>query len=611
MSAVATRPRANLDILRELASLLRPWRGLVAVIALLIAGAAAVQSTPPLIVRQIVDAHLTIGQPAGLLTLALLYLAATAGGQALTFAYGYVAAVVAQGALHALRVRLFAHFQELPVAYYDRTPLGDSISRCTADVETVDTLFSTGVATLLGNMVLVVTAGAAMIALSPPLALVSALVLPPLLAVTRFFQVRVREAERTNRTAVGLVTAHLQESLGGVDVIRAFGRETYFVQRFRRALHGSVLASNRSNVYSALYTPTTVILSALVIALLLWAGTTTLVTSWGISIGTLAGFILLFQRFFTPITNLGDQWQTVQSALAGAERIFHILSLPVETSSAAATSAAENTPPIEIQDLVFGYADGQPVVRGVSLAVRPGEQVAVVGRTGAGKTSMLHLLAGLYQPWGGSVRLLGQDPRSLSPDERRRVVGVVPQAVQLFGGSIRDNLTLHDPSVPLADVETAARTAGIHDLVQSLPEGYDTVLGGAGRGAGTQLSAGQQQLLALARALVWNPQVILLDEATSAVDSASDLAFQAALRDVVRSQDKAVLTIAHRLSTARNADRVIVMDSGRIVEEGSPDELVRRGGRFAALLELEASGWDWRSAPSSNGASMQHDRRTS
>jgi ATP-binding cassette, subfamily B, multidrug efflux pump len=329
------------------------------------------------------------------------------------------------------------------------------------------------------------------------------------------------------------------------------------------------------------------------------------VATWGISIGTLTAFILLFQRFFTPITALGDQWQTVQSAFSGAERIFEILALPMEEVAVERASPSTVQAPIEIEQVVFGYLQDRPVVGGLSMRVRRGEQVALVGRTGAGKTSLLHLAAGLYQPWSGSVRVLGVDPRTVSLDDRRRLIGVVPQTVQLFSGSIRDNLTLRDESVVFADVEAAARVAGIDALIRSLPDGYDTQLGGAGRGLGTQLSAGQQQLLSLARALVWRPPVILLDEATSTVDSASDAAFRAALKKVVRTDGKAVLTIAHRLSTARDADRVMVMDNGRIIEQGTPDELIRRGGRFAAWLELEASGWDWRSAPRSNGNNMQ------
>jgi ATP-binding cassette, subfamily B, multidrug efflux pump len=579
--------------LAQLGTVARPWRVPIALVSLLVVGAAIAQLAPPLIVRSIVDDHLAVGAGDGLFVLALLYLAAAAGAQGLIFGYTYLAASVAQGVLNALRVRLFSHFQDLPMAYYDQTQIGDAISRCTADVETVDTLFSSGVSALVANLVLVLSTGVAMIVLSPPLALVSALMLPFLLAATRFFQVRTRQAERANRIAVGRLNGELQESLNGMEVIRAFGRQAAFVQRFRRTLHTTLLATNRATVYSALYVPATVIVAALVTALLLWAGTRPSLANWGISVGTLTAFILLFQRFFKPIVDAGDQWQTVQAALSGAERIFQVLAMPAETAPAPAAPRLDARDLVQVQDVVFGYVADRPVLHGVRLHVAAGEQVALVGRTGAGKTSLLHLVGGLYAPWAGTVRMLGVDPRAVAVDERRGLMGIVPQTVHLFGGSIVDNLTLRDPLVQMEQVHAAMRVVGLDAFVESLPDGYSTQLGGAGRGLGTQLSAGQQQLLALARALVWNPRLILLDEATSTVDSASDAAFRQALEMLVRQQGKGVLTIAHRLATAREADRVIVLEHGSIIEQGPPDELVRQGGRFADLLELEASGWDW------------------
>jgi ATP-binding cassette subfamily B protein len=246
-----------------------------------------------------------------------------------------------------------------------------------------------------------------------------------------------------------------------------------------------------------------------------------------------------------------------------------------------------------MREVVFGYAQGHPVLRGLSLHVRPGEHVALVGRTGAGKTSALHLLAGLYRPWAGTVAVAGRDPAGLGETERNAVVGVVPQVVQLFSGTVLDNLTLGDPGVTEDAAREAAAVAGADPFIRALPQGYRTPLGG-GSGAGAHLSAGQQQLLSLARALVHRPAVLLLDEATAAIDSASDAAFRAALRDRVLPRGAAVMTVAHRLTTALDADRVIVLDRGRIVEEGAPAALVAGQGRFAALLELEAAGWDWR-----------------
>ena len=577
-------------------SILRPWRAHIAVIALLLLLTQSLDVAPPIIVQKLVDEHFTSGVAGGVLWLGVLYFAAILGMRTLNAMALYLIEVAAQGALHQLRVRLFSHLQTLPISYYDRTPLGDIISRGTADVETVDTLFSSSIAVLVSSLLGLLTIGVAMGLLSLPLSIVTALILPLLVVITQFFRLRVRTAERANRIATGLMNTHLQETLSGIEVIRAFRREPLFVGRFREALRQVVAAYNRSTIYTAFYPPLMAVLSACVVSLLLWLGASGVMAGWGISVGTLAAFVLLFRRFFTVISDLGDEWQTVQSALSGLERIAQVLAVPSEQLPASAQPLKPDVPQpgIALRAVTFGYAERQAVLHGVSLNVRPGEHVALVGRTGAGKTSTLHLLAGLYDPWSGTVRVAGRDPRALSPDERRRMIGVVPQTVQLFSGTVYANLTLGDATVARAEVEHAAQIAGADEFIRSLAQGYETLLSGAGRGGGAQLSAGQRQLLALARALVWNPAVLLLDEATAAVDNASDTSFRAALRADAGSGQRAVLTVAHRLSTAREADRVLLMEAGRIIEEGTPAELIARGGRFAALIELEAAGWDWR-----------------
>jgi ATP-binding cassette subfamily B protein len=443
--------------------------------------------------------------------------------------------------------------------------------------------------------------------LSPPLALFALLLIPPLALVTRFFQVRIRDAERDRRREIGSLNVHLQETLGGVEVVRAFGREDDFCARFRLTLGRTLEAYTRALSYNVFYTPLLTVLVAAGVAILLWVGTGGLGLTLGISIGTLTAFILLFQRFFEPIRNLGEDWQTVQSALSGIERIVQVLELPEDDRPATENLPSLGTltvrPPnnsavVEFRDVVFGYIPGQPVLHGIRLAVQPGEQLALVGRTGAGKSSAIHLLCGLYAPWSGQIRVAGTDPRALSEAERRHVVGVVPQTVQLFGGTIWDNLTLGDASAPRESVQHAVRMAGVDRFVSTLPEGYNTRLSGTGRGKGVQLSEGQQQLLSLARALVWDPVLLLLDEATAAVDNVSEAEFRTALRAALRGDDgrqRAVVTVAHRLSTAREADRVVVLESGQVVEEGVPEDLIRQAGRFAALVELEAAGWNWQS----------------
>jgi ATP-binding cassette subfamily B multidrug efflux pump len=595
--------------LSQLWAMLTPWRWSLILVGFSVLLGALLELVPPLLVQQLVDAHLKLGRSEGLLWIATLYLGATAAVQVMGFLTEYLTAIIAQGVLRRLRVRLFAHLQTLPLSYYDRTPLGDTISRCTADVETVSTLFTTAAAggavassgggqggtsgaTVLMGVVRLGTIAAAMLALSPLLSLVAALGVVPVVLVTRYFQVRVRDAERASRQAVGLQNTHLQEMLGGVEVIRALGSETAFIARFRVALHDGLAAHNRATVYSALYVPLMVILSALAMALVLWVGVAGqgMLASLDLSLGTLTAFVLLLQRFFVPIMSLGNEWQTVQTAVAGLERIFQVLALPSEApvlGSPRPPQHKSNTA-IEMRQVVFGYLPNRPVLHGVSLGAQPGEHIVLVGRTGAGKSSVLHLLGGLYTPWSGTLRVSGTDPTRLTDDERRCAVGVVTQVVQLFRGTVFDNCTLGDRSVSRQAVQRAAAITGADAFIQALPEGYDTLLG-----SGLQLSAGQRQLLALTRALVWDPAVLLLDEATAAIDSASEAAFRVAVQTAVLGCGRTVLTVAHRLATAQEADRVLVLEAGQIVEAGAPEALLRQGGRFTALLELEAAGWDW------------------
>jgi ATP-binding cassette subfamily B protein len=576
--------------LRELTVLLRPWRACLVLALVCVVGGAALELAPPLLLRSIVDDHLAIRRRSGLLPLAVLYAAVTVGAQTTGFAAGYLIALAAQGGLHALRVRLLGHLQQLPLGYFDRTSVGDTIARATADVEAVEALFSSGVAGLATDAFRLVTIAVAMVTLSPALSLICAFIVPPLAVLTRAFQLRVRAAEGRHREAVGNLNAYLQETLSGNEVIRAFGREDYFASRFRRILNAVLTAFDRTAVYSALYSPTMSFLVACCSGALLWG----YAYEWGAStsVGTLTAFVLLFQRFFKPLIALGDEWQSVQGAITGAERIFEVLAVPIEEKGRAGASALKGNQGVRMGDVSFGYVFGRSVLAGFSLEVAAGEHVALVGRTGAGKTTALQLAAGLYAPWGGSVRVAGVDPRAFATSQRSRVLGVVPQVVQLFSATVMDNLTLGE-TVARERVERACATAGAASFIDALPAGYETPLRGLGGGHGVQLSAGQRQLIALARALLWDPSVILLDEATAAVDGASDAAFRSALRSGALTRGCAVLSIAHRLSTARDADRVAVVEHGRIVEMGPPAALILDQALFAAWVQLETAGWDW------------------
>lgn len=597
-SALTPAPR----LWRNIASLVRPWWRSLVIVALTIAASALAELVPPLLVGYVTNHNLVPHKTAGLLAAGIIYLAAIGVDALLTFAYSYVAARVSQSAIAAVRIRLFDHVMALPASYFDVTPVGEVISRATADVETVDELFTDGIVTLVGQLVPVVTTAVAMVVLSPALSLVALIALPPLVVITRYLQVRVRAAERATRVAIGDVNIELAEDVGAVETLRAFGREAPFIDRFRSSLHRALLAQKSSVLYNAYFAPVTGLLSSVIIAGLIWAGAGHALAGAGVSLGTLVAFVMLFQNFFAPIIALGDEWQTVQASIAGAERVFAVLDLePDELPTAASPPRSRSG--ISVRDLSYAYTGREPVLTNVSLSIEPGEQVAVVGRTGAGKSTLVTLVGGLYTPLGGAVRVDGVDPRTLSSGDRRKTIGVVPQNLQLFSGTVKENLTLFDPSIADEAIWRALSTTGMHDVITQLPAGLDTRLAGQGRGGGLVLSAGQRQLLALARAIVTDPSVLLLDEATASIDGASDARFRAALRTTAMRGGCAVLTVAHRISTATEADRVVVMECGQIVEEGTPSALLARAGRFAMLAELESAGWDWQD-------DHQRDRRT-
>ena len=575
----------------QVLEILAPSRYKILLIGITIIAGACLELVPPLVMKRVVDFHLTPKISDGLWLLASLYLGSIVFIQALSFLATYQTARISQASLHGLRTRLFSHLQHLPLHYFDQNPLGEMISRCTADVDAVDQLFSTGVMSLMTDLVRLVTICIAMFILSPTLTLILLVVVPPLIWVTNSFRKRIRDAERESRRAMGSINAHLQETLGGVEVIQAYGREQAFVSRFRGLLRRVLAASNQSSRYSAVYSPIMQTLLAVVISLLLWSGAQSTFASFHVTLGTLTAFILLFKRFFDPITAVGEEWQTVQSALSGAERIFQVLDMPVEEPPQTKTRFKPKGG-IDIHQVTFGYYPNQPVLEQVSFAVEPGEHVALVGRTGSGKSSVLSLISGLYSPWQGSVCVAGVDPRQLSDLDRRKALGVVPQTVQLFTGTVLENLTLGDTTIPFEAIEQAVRIAGAAAFIRNLAGGYEAIINN-GSGRGVRLSSGQRQLLSLARALVWDPAVLLFDEATSAIDNASEAAFRSALRADANCQHRAILTVAHRLSTALEADRVVVLDHGRILEIGSPTVLLRKGGRFASRLGLENTGWDW------------------
>lgn len=559
------------------------WRLLTALIVVVLL-AMVLEAVPPLVLQRLIDQHLSTGVTQGIWALAIVYLLAIFAQRAVIFAQNYCTSVVGQDILHRLRLALSQHFRDLPLAYFDATPAGDIMSRSTADVEAVNTLFTSGVVSVMADALRVVGVLGAMFSLNVHLTLVSLIVIPIILVITEYFRRNIRGAERSTRKAVGRINSTFQESLTGIRVIHTFGQE----QTFQKVLDGDLnlflRAVNKASFYNSFFSPTMDIIRGSLTVALLWIG----VTSYGgdaISIGVIIAFVQLVARMFSPLTALSDEYQTIQQALAGVERINEVLLQPAEARPHWADSPENPQGKVVIDSLQFGYAPGRTVLRGVNLVVQPGERVAIVGRTGAGKTSFLSLLAGVYTPWSGTITIDGVDPRRIPPEQRRALLGVVPQSIQLFDGSVRDNITLGDVNISHEAIVHTAQTVGLHDFICALPRGYDTYLGAGG----TKLSHGQQQLLSLARALVLNPAVLLLDEPTSGLDTDTEQRLYQAIR--AESSKRTTITISHRLSGVMDAERVIVMANGQVVQDGTSDQLAQEDGWYAMMQALESLGW--------------------
>lgn len=559
--------------------------------------AAILELVPPLLLKRVIDSYLASSQLNGLSGLAALYVLALVATSAVGFVQVFVNSYIGQRILLELRSFMAEQLEKLPMSFYTRTPVGDTISRMTADVDSISSIFmaggpgAMGVSNLPTNAVKIVVVLAGMFAISPGLALIVLAGAPIVYLASTYFRRNTYRAQQWVRSTVGGINTFLQEAFTGMRTIKAYGRENDYAGRFQRPLQDNLKATNSASRYDAFFPCVMQVIRAAVIAAVVWFGARTGINdTFAISIGSLAAMADLISRLFNPIDAVTGEFQTLQQARAGFRRIVELLQEPPEEkedqyASVVLAPGRRNGLAVQVSGADFSYRPGQPVLKGVSLDVRQGVRVAVVGRTGAGKTTLISLVAGLYRPDRGSISVLGYDPYLVSPSDRRKLIGVVPQNVHIFEGTIKENVTLRDASIPLQVVEKAVRLVGLHEYVSTLAKGYDTVLGVEG----TKLSRGQGQLLSLARAVVSDPAVLLLDEPTSGVDAVTEATIIKAFRQA--SQDRTIVTISHRLSGILDAEEVHIMGSGKIVESGTPEKLAEQGGWYSVYRKLETAGW--------------------
>ncbi len=575
------RARARGTTARRLIGELRPYRAnLVAALGLIVTTAVA-QSLGPLIIGRAIDRAILPGDRRGLalwmLALAAVYIVGAVAQRGQTRQVGEIG----QRVLAALRARIFDHLQRLPLRFFDRRPVGDVISRVTNDVDTLNQFLSQGLTQLLGQLFGLIGIVITMLALDWPLALVSFTIIPLVLLATSIFARRARDAFRRTRETVGDVTAELQEEIVGVRQAQAFNRTEVNIARFRERNAANRVANVQATGITSAFAPTIDVLSTLSTALVIGFGGF-LVFQNRLTVGTLAAFLIYVQQFFRPIQLLSQVYTQAQSSLAGAERIYAILDEPTEiVEPQGATQLGQIAGEIAFDDVSFAYSDDRPALRDVTFTVAPGQTLALVGRTGAGKTTIASLIPRFYDVNAGSVRIDGHDVREVTRDSLRAQIAVVLQEPFLFSGTVAENIGYGRLGAPREAIEAAARAVDAHDFIVALPQGYDTPLGEGGG----NISQGQRQLLSFARALLADPRILILDEATSNIDTRTEATIQRALATVLAGRTSVI--IAHRLSTIRRADLILVVEAGQIAERGTHDELLNRDGVYASLYRRQ------------------------
>jgi len=568
-------------LMRRLLAYLRPYRrSAFLAIVCLIAG-SAISIVQPYLTKVAIDRYIRNSDFPGLSGIAVIYVLTLIFVFALSFAQTWIINLIGQKIMYDLRMQIFRHLQKMDVAFFDKNPVGRLMTRVTTDVDALNELFTSGVISVFDDIFTLSGIIISLFLLNYKLALGIVAILPFLILVTLLFKIKVRDSYRRVRTAIARINAFLQENITGAAVVQLFGREKKQYQKFTHINKDHLDANLQSIFYYAIFFPLLEVISASAIALIVWYGGRQ-VLAGALTLGTLVAFIQYSDRFFRPISDLSEKYTILQAAMASSERIFKLLDTePSVVAPSGSTTLAVEKGSIEFRNVSFAYKPGEPVLHNVSFRVEPGEKVAVVGATGAGKSTIISLLSRFYDVQEGEIRVDGENIRNFDLQGLRSSIGIVLQDVFLFSGSVAENIRLGNGRIPDAQVRKAAETVHASHFISRLENQFATKVGERG----SSLSVGQKQLLAFARALAYDPKILVLDEATSSIDTETELLIRDALARLMA--DRTSIIVAHRLSTIQKADRIIVLHKGRIRETGSHQELLHLRGIYWKLYQLQ------------------------
>ncbi|MDE0088176.1 MAG: ABC transporter ATP-binding protein [Candidatus Poribacteria bacterium] len=571
-------------LMKRLIAYLKPYTLQLVLIAFLMVGRTLSFLAGPFLMQIAIDHYIVPGELQGLSMIAAFLVFGLIGEFVFSYFEEYRMLMIGQNVMHDLRQTLFSHLQRLDVQYFDKNPVGRLMTRVMGDVQVLNELFTSGVITVFSNILVILGIMVAMLLYNWKVAIVTFSVLPIIFGATLVYQIYSRRAFREQRKQYARINAFLQENIVGMTTMKLFAQERRSYLRFNERNRRYLAANLRSIFYFSIFHPLIEVTASLATAVIIWYGGGQIVQG-ALSFGVLVAFMRYAERFFWPIRELSEKYTIFQNAMASSERIFHLLDTePTIVSTTDKTGEETLKGEIEFRNVWFAYNDEDYVLRDVSFTVKPGEKVALVGHTGAGKSSIINLLCRFYEINKGQILIDGVDLRKMNLEELRSAISIVQQNIFLFSDSIERNISLGDPSISPKQVARASKDVHLDRFVQKMPDRYDTEIKEDGGG----LSVGQKQLVAFARALASDPSILILDEATSSVDTETEILIEDALSRLMENRTSVV--IAHRLSTIQNADKIIVMHRGEIRETGTHNELLQKEGIYYRLYQLQYKG---------------------